>query len=44
MSQKRILSRKVIRHRQRPMELKGMHCVMVYSDIGCEDVNWIKVA
>jgi hypothetical protein len=43
MSQKRILFKKVIKH-QRPIELIGMHCIKIYSDIGCEDVMWIKVA
>jgi hypothetical protein len=38
------LFRKVINRRQIPIELKGMNCIVNYSDIGCEDVNWIKVA
>jgi len=36
---KRRLFRKVINHRQIPIELKGIYCILNYSDIGCEDVN-----
>jgi len=40
---KRRLFRKVTNHRQIPIELKGMNYMVNCSDIGCEDVNWIKV-